>query len=234
MNRITIGRAPDNDIVFNEPSISSHHAEITSNGEYITCTDHSTNGTWMNGKRLHNASCHIHNGDHIMLPGNMILDWTTINKHLKKTIIWEYPQTNHDSMTIINQLPKNQQNHAKEMHANKDCQQVIGTLSLGDAITNVFTHYADFSGRARRSEFWWFYLVNMVLSCIPYLGIVWALVAIIPSLAVAVRRLHDIGKSGWSILLGLIPIVGTILLIIWYCQEGDPYGNQYGENPKKR
>lgn len=85
-------------------------------------------------------------------------------------------------------------------------------MSFGEAIKSVFSKYATFSGRARRSEFWFFYLfyflVCLALGCIPFLNslsFVWWLAVLIPSLAVTVRRFHDIGKSGWNYLIIVIP-----------------------------
>ena len=85
-------------------------------------------------------------------------------------------------------------------------------MNFGEAIKSVFSKYATFSGRARRSEFWYFFLFNFlisfVLGLIPFLSAVsglWALAVLIPSLAVGVRRFHDIGKSGWTYLYFLIP-----------------------------
>ena len=66
-----------------------------------------------------------------------------------------------------------------------------------------------------------------------YLAYLWSLAVFIPSLAVSVRRLHDIGRSGWWLLLSLIPLVGAIILIIWYCTDSQPGANQYGPNPKE-
>ena len=85
-------------------------------------------------------------------------------------------------------------------------------MSFGEAIKSVFSKYATFSGRARRSEFWYFFLFNFlvsfVLNLIPHFSVVsglWALAVLIPTLAVTVRRFHDIGKSGWTYLYFLIP-----------------------------
>ena len=85
-------------------------------------------------------------------------------------------------------------------------------MSFGEAIKSVFSKYATFSGRARRSEYWYFYLftflVTLVLECIPFVGLlsfVWTLAILIPSIAVTVRRFHDIGKSGWNYLFFAIP-----------------------------
>jgi len=112
-------------------------------------------------------------------------------------------------------------------------------------------NYANFEGRARRSEYWYFALTNVIITFALYilviigaaaespiitimgsiLVLVYALATVIPSLAVAARRLHDTNKSGWMLLIGLIPIAGIILLV-FYCTEGDKNANQYGPDPK--
>ena len=101
-------------------------------------------------------------------------------------------------------------------------------------------HYVDFNGRAPRAEFWYFVLFNfiiaLVVSGIGYaigldkLGSLYSL--LLPALAVSVRRLQDTGKSGWFVLLGLIPLVGALILIYFYVQDSQPGENQYGANPK--
>ena len=73
---------------------------------------------------------------------------------------------------------------------------------------------------------------STVLCTVFSILVLYILCIIIPILAVSVRRLHDIGKSGWFILISFIPIVGTIILLVWVCQEGMPEANEYGENPK--
>jgi uncharacterized membrane protein YhaH (DUF805 family)/RNA polymerase subunit RPABC4/transcription elongation factor Spt4 len=96
--------------------------------------------------------------------------------------------------------------------------------------------YCDFNGRARRREYWFYtlfsFLANIVLGWIPVLGWLISLGLILPGLGVAVRRLHDIGKSGWFLLLLLIPLVGPIILIVWHTKEGDHGTNAYGPDPK--
>tara|TARA_R100001143_G_scaffold52481_2_gene47698 strand:+ start:73177 stop:73527 length:351 start_codon:yes stop_codon:yes gene_type:complete len=99
-----------------------------------------------------------------------------------------------------------------------------------------FKKYVDFEGRASRMEFWTFVLINLVISAIlanifPYLGSLFSLAIIVPSIAVSVRRLHDVGKTGWMLLVGLIPLVGLIILIYFYVQEGDSGPNEYGIGP---
>ncbi len=113
----------------------------------------------------------------------------------------------------------------------------------------VLKNYAGFSGRARRKEYWMFALFNLIflivamildnvlgttIEDLPYglFYFLYALVVLIPSLAVAVRRLHDVGKSGWMILISLIPIVGGIWLLVLMLTDSNPGENEYGVNPK--
>ena len=114
----------------------------------------------------------------------------------------------------------------------------------------VLKKYADFSGRARRTEYWMFFLVNLLISIAASLldrvldttfgsadqygalSLFYSLAVFIPGLAVAVRRLHDIGKSGWYLLVLIIPLVGIIWLLILLVREGDRGANAYGEDPK--
>ena len=96
--------------------------------------------------------------------------------------------------------------------------------------------YADFNGRAGRSEFWWFalacVLVGLVFSMLhlDIIGMLVNLALLIPSLAVGTRRLHDIGKSGWFQLIWLIPFIGWILLVYWLAQPSTG-PNEYGQGP---
>lgn len=117
-------------------------------------------------------------------------------------------------------------------------------MSFVDAVKSVFSQYAGFSGRARRSEYWFFCLFNIIVSgilgvlgtAIPILSTVsllYSLAIFLPSLAVCIRRLHDIGKSGWFYLFAFIPLVGSIILIIWFCKDSEPGANQWGPNPKE-
>lgn len=113
----------------------------------------------------------------------------------------------------------------------------------------VLKQYADFNGRARRTEFWMYVLFNFIITIVlgsidRLIGTVtltgfglfsgfYGLAVLIPSLAVSVRRLHDIGKSGWMLLLLLIPIIGGIWLIVLCIIDGNPGENEYGINPKE-
>ncbi|MCR5474575.1 MAG: DUF805 domain-containing protein [Lachnospiraceae bacterium] len=116
-------------------------------------------------------------------------------------------------------------------------------MSFVESIQTVLGKYCDFQGRARRSEYWWYTLAYCVVSGIlsglaqnsTLFGVIsgiFSLALLLPSLGVSVRRLHDINKSGWWLLIGLIPIIGWIILLIWEVKDSDPGDNQYGPNPK--
>lgn len=107
----------------------------------------------------------------------------------------------------------------------------------------VLQNYVGFHGRARRKEYWMFVLVSVIVSIIlsileSMLGMqsvltgIYSLAVLLPSLAVGVRRLHDTGRSGWWLLLSLIPLIGSIILIVFMCQDSQQNGNQYGPNPR--
>ena len=116
----------------------------------------------------------------------------------------------------------------------------------------AFRNYANFSGRARRAEYWYFILGNFVLIIAFYIlaivgvsneniglsilgNVVYLVIALgffIPGLAVAVRRLHDINKSGWYYFIVLIPLIGAIILLVWFFTDGDRFTNNYGADPK--
>ena len=106
----------------------------------------------------------------------------------------------------------------------------------------VLKKYADFNGRARRKEFWMFALISFIIAVIlsvvdgmigvPVLGAIYALNVLLPSIAVGARRFHDIGKSGWWLLIGLIPLLGGLILLIFFVLDSNPGDNKYGPNPK--
>ncbi|WP_432085863.1 DUF805 domain-containing protein [Streptomyces sp. bgisy095] len=107
---------------------------------------------------------------------------------------------------------------------------------------DVLKKYAVFSGRARRKEFWMFTLFNFIAAVIlaildnvlgiQILSIIYTLAVFLPALGVSVRRLHDTGRSGWWILIALVPLVGGIVLLVFNCLEGEQQQNAYGPNPK--
>lgn len=116
-------------------------------------------------------------------------------------------------------------------------------LSFGEAVKLALTtNYCNFNGRSSRSEYWWFALAMFILCFILRLilgdGTVGAVISgvinlalLLPGLGLSVRRMHDINKSGWWVLINLIPLVGWIIFIIWAAKDSDPTPNQYGPVP---
>lgn len=124
-------------------------------------------------------------------------------------------------------------------------------MTFTQSVRTVFSNYVNFSGRATRPEFWWWTLFVFILSLVlqivdgavvaPLLGFsafapeagnplsaVASLALLLPSLAVGVRRLHDIGRSGWWLLIALIPIIGLLVLIYWHVQPSEDGANRFG------
>ena len=107
----------------------------------------------------------------------------------------------------------------------------------------VLKKYAVFSGRARRKEYWMFFLVNFIILLLlglieaalglpAVLTFLYTLAVLIPHIAVGVRRLHDTGRSGWWLLLSLVPLVGIFIVLFFLILDGQPGENSYGPNPK--
>ena len=135
-------------------------------------------------------------------------------------------------------------------------------MTFIDAVRSGFSNYVTFSGRARRSEFWFWFLFAIIAGVVAAVldsmlfpammdvqtemgdgvasfsaqgGPISALVSLglfLPGLAVAVRRLHDVDRSGWWFLLAFIPLIGIIVLIVWWCTEGTRGPNRFGPDPK--
>jgi uncharacterized membrane protein YhaH (DUF805 family) len=124
-------------------------------------------------------------------------------------------------------------------------------MGFTDAVRNaLMNNYVNFNGRASRSEYWWFFLFTMILQfialpidivvlgydmmdpgAIQIVGTIAGLALFLPGLCVLVRRLHDLGKSGWWFLIALIPFLGIIVLLVFMVTEGEQLPNQYGEVP---
>lgn len=121
-------------------------------------------------------------------------------------------------------------------------------MSFTEAVRTALSKYVVFSGRARRSEYWWFILFVVLVSVVAgvidtalgtttqagtgLLGGLAALALLLPQLAVGVRRLHDTGRSGWWLLIAFVPLIGTIVLIVFFVQDSQPQPNQHGPSPK--
>ncbi len=113
----------------------------------------------------------------------------------------------------------------------------------------VLKNYVTFDGRARRKEYWLFFLINLIISIIlsvvdsfiagsvandiGLLSSIYSLAVFLPGIAVSIRRLHDTGRTGWWLLLVLIPLIGAIVLLIFMAQDSKPGVNRFGANPKE-
>ncbi|WP_409422662.1 DUF805 domain-containing protein [Pseudaeromonas sp. ZJS20] len=107
---------------------------------------------------------------------------------------------------------------------------------------SVLKKYVTFSGRARRTEYWMFTLFNIIFSIVAgvldvvlglgFINLIYTLAVLLPAIAVGVRRLHDTDRSGWWMLIGLIPLIGAIVLLVFFCLEGEKQENRFGADPK--
>jgi uncharacterized membrane protein YhaH (DUF805 family) len=118
-----------------------------------------------------------------------------------------------------------------------------------DWYLQVLKKYTEFTGRARRKEYWFFVLFNIIISAVlgvvdyftgtysaaygmGLLGCIYVLAVLLPAIAVSIRRLHDTGRSGWWLLLVLVPVIGGIIVLIFMVFDSQPGDNQYGPSPK--
>jgi uncharacterized membrane protein YhaH (DUF805 family) len=115
------------------------------------------------------------------------------------------------------------------------------SMGFGQAISSGFSNYVNFSGRSARSEYWFWVLFVFIADIVAIaidaaigkqiISSLFGLAVLLPGLAVTVRRLHDLDRTGWWIFLGLIPLVGAIILIIWFCSKGTDGPNRFGPDP---
>ena len=111
-------------------------------------------------------------------------------------------------------------------------------MTFAQSIQTCFSKYADFNGRAKRPEYWWFFLFLFLLGAAvsivsEVLNAMVSLATILPCLAAGARRLHDTGRSGWWQLLWIIPIIGWIVVIVFLAQEGETTDNRFGAAPSE-
>lgn len=114
-------------------------------------------------------------------------------------------------------------------------------MTFGEAVRSGFDHYVKFDGRASRPAFWWWVLFVILVSIAaniidlaigaPVFSALVGLGLLLPGLSVSIRRLHDTNRTGWWILIYLIPLIGLIVLLVFYLQQGDPGENRYGPPP---
>lgn len=247
---ITVGRENcDICVGIDNLKVSRHHADISkrifTGGEFYVYTDCSSNGTRINGNLITTGmSYNIPKGDNpqICLAGqpDCRLDISEIEAEFARRERLENQRSE-----SVNNFGKNQDSSDIDTSVNPDenPQQVNRSTFIG-AITTCFKKYAVFSGRASRAEFWWFYLFSFIINSvfttlqlllkIPAIGYAFIIVScllLLPSLSVSVRRLHDVGKNGNYIFLILIPIIGWIILLIWFMRKSQSEPNLYGVVP---
>ena len=115
-------------------------------------------------------------------------------------------------------------------------------MNFGEAIASGFSNYVNFSSRAARSEYWYWVLFNVLAQVVTELidnavigmsvtTAIFSLAVLLPGIAVAARRLHDVDRTGWWLLLAFVPVVGLIVLLIWFCTKGTDGSNRFGPDP---
>ena len=111
-------------------------------------------------------------------------------------------------------------------------------MDFGQAISTCFRKFADINGRAQRSEYWWFFLFNLIVNIAGttlfgdgLISVLITLALIVPAISVGVRRLHDTNRTGWWMLAFIIPLLGLVLALFWLTKRGTVGPNQYGEDP---
>ena len=123
-------------------------------------------------------------------------------------------------------------NFFAEIQARADDLKGPEPVDFVKAIKLQFLYALNFKGRSSRSEYWWSYLFNfllgLALNFVPLIGGLLSVAMIIPVVALAIRRMHDIGKSGWYMLMGLIPLAGPIIVLVYFCTASQPAPNQWG------
>lgn len=247
MRTYTIGRAADNDFVVSNATVSGHHSEITinDNGEVIYI-DHSTNGSMVNGIKVHNSKYYIRPSDTITLPGGIILSAAQLIAMANGN------STNEDRATITMQSPaisdkvKSEPQKSKPEPKHKDSPVPEKKQDGPTPIDNskMFSHLFTAEGRIRRTEYWITMIVAYLISGIPaelflnanggagdLLGEDWliyfAILApyIYFSIVSGIKRCHDLGFSGWFM---LVPIAGPVMMAF---STGGNETNKYGTAP---
>ena len=131
-----------------------------------------------------------------------------------------------------NSTTEKAKNFFAEMQARADDLKGPEPVDFVKAIKLLFLYALNFKGRSSRSEYWWGYLFNfllgLALNFVPLIGGLLSVAMIIPGVALAIRRMHDIGKSGWYMLMALIPLAGPIIALVYLCTASETEANQWG------
>lgn len=258
---ITVGREGCDILIADDfMKVSRSHLDITykqfTGGRYYVLTDHSANGTLVNGRRLGRGESETIPADgatpqvYLASDANYPLNWEEVKFLIAEKLKAASAETETDTVEkpVIPAQPNLYTGNVADTPSD---------VNFTDAIKLLFTRGLDFNGRSRRKEYWYVVLFNMLLVgglylfalivafsgagrdvvtgtsvMVPILTWIYYLVTLIPSLALSVRRLHDIDKSGWYLLVGLLPFVGAIILLIWMAEDSEPVENDYGPCPK--
>ena len=263
---ITVGREGC-DIIIDDPNmkVSRSHLDIAykqfTGGRYYVITDHSSNGTMVNGRKIRRNESENIPADgaipqiYLACDGNYPLDWEQVKKLIAKKLKETSPEPTEDPTggTQYQSIPTPVDSGVSSFAnmADNDYTEV----TLFNAVALMFKRGFDFSGRSKRSEYWYVVLLYVLISVavtiveiamaasgakmdtiatvstiITVVAWIYFLIALIPSLALTVRRLHDVGKSAWWLLISPIPIIGSIYMLILMATESD-YDNEWGECP---
>lgn len=237
MKVIRIGRDLSNDYVINHPAVSGTHADlyVYDNGA-MQLVEHSTNGTYVNDSFVHNSTCYISGDEMLCFPDQCPIP---VSKLLSCNAAPDYEAAvSNEVPAVMNDCPSEYSNPvpaASESNIGQaacDSYRLLPGMSFGATFGHYFKHYFDFRGRARRQEYWYIVIWNIIFAIIPLVNILWILATFIPGLALSVRRLHDTGKSGFWLLLHLIPLIGSIILLVWFFTDSKPQANRFGSSPK--
>lgn len=222
MKLIRIGRADDNDFIISNPAVSNYHADVyVYDQNVIQYMDHSTNGTSVDGRLIHNQSCNLTGSETITFPGNISYNIYDIVNQASQPVCTEPVVTSRTPMPSAPQAPEPEAyEHKPEVYEKPKMFQ------------NIFSA----SGRIRRLEYFIVYFASSSIFCLlsPFVeysefAAILLLIYIIPYywviIAAGIKRCHDLGHSGWFM---FVPFYG---LIMAFC-EGDPGINEYGPSPK--
>ena len=137
-----------------------------------------------------------------------------------------------------------EKNYSQNQRQSFNNYKIDNNITIWSATTNCFSKFFDFQSRSRRSEYWYFYLFNLIVTVIlviievlidpyktMYIADIYNLIILIPTISCSVRRLHDVNRSGWWYLL-VFTIIGIIPLLYWHCKDGEKNKNLYGHSPK--
>jgi serine/threonine protein kinase len=263
---LTFGRHIDNDIVIsNDQLISRNHLQIIkySNGRFAINDLNSTNGTYVNNVRI-TGEVELNTNDIVKI-GNTVLPWLLYFNNAIAAQSAQVDSSYNNADAIVMQ-------QSTQTTFENGVQNIQKRTGFG-WYKKVWKQYADFSGRARRREYWYFALFNMItmillliagiiigsiiaeqydsmeyyydyynnyynyaeyiMTSITVIMSIYGLIVFLPALAVTVRRLHDSGKSGWWLLINLIPYAGSIVIFIFTLLDSQPNANEYGASPKE-